>query len=650
MDWSNGCLSLADERKEQMTFNAVPSGLVTRALAEICRILRNGRSVSLLLVFLVIVVGWLPVNAAIDPSSFANRVDFATEAGPLGVAVGDIDGDGKLDLATANNGVGADNTGNTISVLRNTSSPGAISFADKTNMIVGAGPWGIAIGDIDGDGKLDLAVTNNQADSISVLRNTSSPGTISFASNVDFSTGSCPVGIAIGDIDGDGKPDIAVSNYGDGLGNTVSIFRNTSTPGTISFADRVDFTTGSGPRSPAIVDVDGDGKPDVVIANYGAGKGMTISVLRNTSSPGTISFADKVDFATGTGPLSLVLGDIDGDGKQDVAVADEGSGANAVSVLRNTSSPGTISFAGRIDFPAGTGPAGIMLGNLDPDTKPDLAVTNLNGTTVSVLRNVSSPGTISYAARVGFPTGAGPYGVGGGDFDGDGRLDLAVSAIGDDLVSVLRNTSSAKSTASFQGLSSPTITYGTVSATLSGIISSGPLIPTGSVSITLNGVTQAATISGANGSFSSAFTTSSLQVSGSPYAITYAYPGDADFNSLGPDTSQVLTVTRANTTSTITSASPNPSAIGGYYTVRFNVTANAPSSGIPAGNVTVMDGSGGSCTATVTAGSCSLKSTSKGTKTLTASYAGNENFNGSTSAGFPHQVGNNSLFLPLLQR
>jgi 6-phosphogluconolactonase (cycloisomerase 2 family) len=337
-------------------------------------------------------------SGLIAAGSFAAKVDFTTGTNPYSVAIGDLDGDGKPDLAVANL------SSNTVSVYRNTSTSGLIaagSFAAKVDFATGTNPYSVAIGDLDGDGKPDLAVANSGSNTVSVFRNTSTSGLIaagSFAAKVDFTTGSGPLSVAIGDLDGDGKPDLAVANYGSA---SVSVFRNTSSSGLIaagSFAAKVDFTTGSFPRSVAIGDLDGDGKPDLAVANYGSN---TVSVLRNTSTSGLIaagSFAAKVDFTTGTDPYSVAIGDLDGDGKPDLAVANLSS--NTVSVYRNNSTSGLIaagSFAAKVDFTTGSNPNSVAIGDLDGDGKPDLAVTNYGSATVSVYRNnpVFPPPTIT---------------------------------------------------------------------------------------------------------------------------------------------------------------------------------------------------------------------------------------------------------------
>jgi 6-phosphogluconolactonase (cycloisomerase 2 family) len=307
-----------------------------------------------------------------------------------------LDGDGKLDLVVANG------SSNTVSVFRNTSSSGSISsssFAAKVDFTAGSNPQSVAIGDLDGDGKPDLVTANRNSTTVSVFRNTSSSGSISsssFATKVDFTTGSNPRSVAIGDMDGDGKPDLALANAGL---NTVSVFRNTSSSGSISsssFAAKVDFTTGSQPISVAIGDLDGDGKPDLAVANYTSN---TVSLYRNTSSSGSISsgsFATKVDFPTGSFPQSVAIGDLDGDGKPDLALANEFS--STVSVYRNTSSSGSISsssFATKVDFPTGTDPISVAIGDLDGDGKSDLALANQGSNTVSIFRNMDLPPTIT---------------------------------------------------------------------------------------------------------------------------------------------------------------------------------------------------------------------------------------------------------------
>jgi len=103
-------------------------------------------------------------------------------------------------------------------------------------------------------------------------------GAVSYVTNVDFATGTNPYSVAIGDLDGDGKPDLAVANYNS---NTVSILRNTSTLGSISYATNVDFAAGTGPYSVAIGDLNGDGRADLAVANQIDG---TVSVIRNTPS------------------------------------------------------------------------------------------------------------------------------------------------------------------------------------------------------------------------------------------------------------------------------------------------------------------------------------------------------------------------------
>ncbi|HEX3383867.1 MAG TPA: FG-GAP-like repeat-containing protein [Mucilaginibacter sp.] len=364
-------------------------------------------------------------------------VAFNTGGGCTGIAIGDLDGDGKPDLALANV------YNKTISVLRNTATNGSItagSFAPKVDFPGGTNPILIVIADLDGDGRPDLVEYNFSSSifNISIFRNTSTAGSLSFAPRIDIAAGDALTGLAIGDLDGDGKLDIAASKITGG----VSIWRNTSSPGSItagSFAVRFDLAysndtpANTSSTGIAIGDLDGDKKPEIIVGNN---PDNSVAVWHNTATSGSIgntSFGAEVKFATGRSPIDVAIGDLDGDGKPDLAVINLDD--QSVSVLRNTSVTGSISassFAPKVDFPIGPSPIGIAIGDLDGDGKPDLAFANAvtGAGSASVLRNTSSVGSItasSFAARVAFPTGNYTPRVAIGDLDGDGKPDLAVT-------------------------------------------------------------------------------------------------------------------------------------------------------------------------------------------------------------------------------
>jgi hypothetical protein len=277
------------------------------------------------------VVTFPGARATISPYAFSPA---ATLPGGNTGCVSDLDGDGKLDLAYLS-GTG------TISVSRNTSVGRKISFDPAISLAVGSEPLRIGIGDLDGDGRPDMVVCNYSGNSISVLQNTSSPGSISFAPHVDYLTGPSttgPQGVAIGDLDGDGKPDIAIVNY---FSQTLSIFRNITVNGQIAFATRVDIPLSGYPTGISIGDLDGDGKPDLALS---VNASDVAAIFRNTSIPGTISFAPEIDLATGGNwPNDMQIGDMDGDGKPDISVVLINS--NELLLFSNKSSPGNISFS-----------------------------------------------------------------------------------------------------------------------------------------------------------------------------------------------------------------------------------------------------------------------------------------------------------------
>lgn len=369
---------------------------------------------------------------------------LVTGSQPYAVVAGDLDGDNRPDLVTANR------SGNSVTALRNTSSSGNPGFAPGLDFVAGVGPVSVALGDIDGDGKPDLAVANSNNNTsgpsnVSILRNTSSVGSIGFDPQLTFSVGANPSFVALGDLDGDGKPDLVVANA-DFLSSTpnltVSVLRNTSTPGAVSFAPEQTFTVGSKPSGLALGDLDGDGKLDLVVVNSDNISNVdvvpdTISILRNTSTPGAINFDGQLTFATETIPQYVVVGDLDGDGKPDVVVGNTNS--NNLSLFLNTSSPGSISLAARMDVATGSGRKAIALGDFNGDGKLDIAATASNEAKLAVFLNTSTLGSLSLAPPQKVSVGQNPFSVAAADLDGDGMVDLMTGNLTDFTVSLLQN-------------------------------------------------------------------------------------------------------------------------------------------------------------------------------------------------------------------
>jgi hypothetical protein len=350
----------------------------------------------------------------VDSTAYASFTTFSIGGYPYMVAAADFDGDGKSDLAAV-----VVNT-NQVAVLRNTSQSGSIHFASPVNFGTGAAPFYLAIADLNGDGKPDLAVTNQNSNTVSVLQNTSVPGTVSFASKVDFATNSQPLNIAMADLNGDGKIDMVTV---DGNAHSVSVFKNTTPAGgTISFSARQVISAGTGPRGIALGDLDGDGRPDMVICDPSANQ---LLIFRNTSVPDTITFSEIATYPAGNYPQSAAIADLDGDGKPELIISD--SGGNNVYVYRNLSSPGTISLAAPVILRAGGGPSSIAIADINGDGKPDITLADATSNAASVLENQSTAGNIAFFPFVLFPAGSGPEGIVSGDFDGDGRPDLALA-------------------------------------------------------------------------------------------------------------------------------------------------------------------------------------------------------------------------------
>jgi gliding motility-associated-like protein len=354
-----------------------------------------------------------PNKATLRASDIGARAQITTVANPYDIISADFDGDGKPDLLT-------DNASNTLNIHQNTSSSGVISFGARMILTSNSGTRYMAVGDVDGDGKLDIAVPNLTSNNVSIFRN-NGIGSIGFDPKVDFTTGLGPACATFADLDADGRLELIVGNYNE---DKISIFRNTTVGTTISFDPKVDITVGTSPISISATDIDGDGKLDLVISASDAATGNKISILRNIGS-GTISFESAFVLSTGAGSIPWIstTGDIDGDGKPDIVVANNGT--NNVSVFRNNSSSGTILFDSRLDFATGSGPRSVALGDLNGDGLPDMVVGNESANNVSIFANTSSSGTVSFAPRLTIAAGSlSPRAIAFTDLDGDGKPDI----------------------------------------------------------------------------------------------------------------------------------------------------------------------------------------------------------------------------------
>ena len=379
-------------------------------------------------------------------SSFATRQDRAIGYGASHVVTADINGDGKPDLVDANLG------SSTVSIFLNTfaSPPATVVLSDPQNYLSGDTASSVAVGDFNGDGKPDLAVPDPTNGVVSVLFNQSLPGSgaSDFGTPQNFSTDTGPFAVAVSDFNGDGKLDLVVTSD---VSNTISVLFNTTTPGsaTASFSTAEVFTTGAGPRSVAVGDLNGDGKAEIVVGNNLTN---TISVFFNTTAAGaaTPSFATRQDFTTGNLPRGVSLRDLNGDGRLDIATANAGS--NSISVLLNTTAPasGTFSFSTNQEFGVGQLPKSVSIADINGDGRPDLAATSSIDNIVSVLLNTTAPGATvpTYSTRQDFTLGIGanPDSVAFGDYNGDGKSDLAVTSSGLGKLSLLINNTSPGAT------------------------------------------------------------------------------------------------------------------------------------------------------------------------------------------------------------
>lgn len=340
--------------------------------------------------------------------SLAAQVEYPVGMLPYAVTVADFNGDGKLDLATGNY------QSDSVSVLLGSGNGG---FSASTSYSTGDGSEGVVAADFNGDGKNDLAVANLLSSTVSVLLGNGLGG---FSAAVNYSVGINPHTVVAADFNNDGKLDLASA---DGSQGSVSMLIGT---GTGSFLPSVQIPAScANPRDLVAADFDGNGKMDVALTCQGA---ASIVVMLGNGSGG---FGTPAAIAVGTEPFSIALGKFDAGSTVDLAVTVIGS--DKVAILLGDGSGG---FAPAADLTSLYRPRAVKVFDTDGDGKQDLVTVTEN----SQVRVFMGAGNGSFSSPTAFLVRA-SSGIGLGDFNGSGKLDMALANTQDNSLSILINNS-----------------------------------------------------------------------------------------------------------------------------------------------------------------------------------------------------------------
>ena len=320
--------------------------------------------------------GYVSTRLQSSAGAFVMPTRFGVGTGPANLVVTDVNGDGRSDLVVAN----ADDRTVTVR-LADPAWPGF--FLPATVLTTpGRRPLDVAVGDLNGDGRMDIVVAASGANSVLVFTQTA---TGTFNPPVAYAVGGDPQAVTVADLDGNGLTDIAVAT----TANTVSVLRQT---GAGVFASPVDYATGVQPVAIKAADLNGDGKLDLLTANYGASlspgtQGLSVLIQ---GAPGT--FAAPVHYTTDYRASGLAVGDLNGDGSLDVAVACAGlpgyPGAVSVFIQGGIVAGALLPAA---NYTGTWGPMGVALADMDGDGRLDLVLAD--GDIVVRLNSATAPGT-----------------------------------------------------------------------------------------------------------------------------------------------------------------------------------------------------------------------------------------------------------------
>lgn len=370
--------------------------------------------------------------------TFRGDLNVGVGSNPRNSVLADVNGDGNLDMLTANEGSGTGNRPGTVSVRFN---DGTGTFANEDQIVpVGKLPYYVATGDVDGDGDLDLLCANggnaiqNASSTVSVRLN---DGTGKFTeTGQDVRVSNDPTSVVLGDIDGDGDLDFVAANS---TGNSLSIRFNN---GTGEFSGFQELSVNQ-IRSVAIGDIDNDGDLDLLATSGNNQNRVNIYVNGGSmAGSGGVSFTSGQEVAVGTRPQGLAVGDVNGDGNLDLLVANTGNPGNpsssTVSVRLNN---GLGNFSGSQEVSV-IAASSVTVGDIDADGDLDLLTANSDPrNTVTV--HLNEGGTFSENSQEVI-VGSDPRSVATGDVDNDGDLDFITANYLSGNVSVRLNQDQAQ--------------------------------------------------------------------------------------------------------------------------------------------------------------------------------------------------------------
>ena len=335
-------------------------------------------------------------------SPFIAAPSFALAANPTSVAVGDLKGDGKLDLVTTRQ-----NSGNVTVLLGS----GNGSFAAGVEYAAGTRIGNALLADLNGDGKLDIAVTDLATGDVDVLLGN---GDGTFRKPAVYKAIANPLTLALGNFRGTEKTDLAVASAAG-----VSILLN---DGTGRFTASSPVSVSGKPASLVASDLRGAGHDDLIV---GKQDGTVTALLGD----GAGRFTALSPLAAGSSAVSaIVAGDFNGDGKPDLAIAQPGS--DTVTVLLGR---GDDTFQTGVPYAVGNGPVVLLAAGLRGNGASDLVTVNRSANTFSVLLG-NGDGT--FRAAQDFVAGNAPVSIAAGDFNTDGHADLAIVNFQDSTLTV----------------------------------------------------------------------------------------------------------------------------------------------------------------------------------------------------------------------